>query len=222
VTAPTLPRPPLAASRLSGRSVDLERIEAARHGDGLWQAIGRDPALWAGTPVGPFDRSGFDAWLAERTRRPDQVLFAVIDKSGQTHEVVGVLIVLSILPAMGTAELGLVYGPRLQRRVGGTEAVFLALRHLFEALGYRRVEWRCNPENAASMAAARRYGFTLEGVLRQHRWIKGANCDTAVHAILDRDWLPIARRFADWLDPGNFDADGRQRRPLGTLAETRP
>jgi RimJ/RimL family protein N-acetyltransferase len=120
---------------------------------------------------------------------------------------------------MGTAELGLVYGAGLQRTIAGTETVVLALRHLFEDLGYRRVEWRCNPENAASMAAAKRYGFTLEGVLRQHRWIKGANYDTAVHAIVDRDWPAIARRFEAWLDPANFDASGRQRR---SLAEATP
>ncbi len=201
---------------MNGRTVDLERIDTARHGGGLRQAIGSDPSLWAGTPVGPFDGAGFDAWLADRTQRPDQALFAILDKGRAVPEIVGVLIVLGILPQMGTAELGLVYGARLQRRVGGTEAVFLALRHLFEALGYRRVEWRCNPENAASMTAARRYGFTLEGVLRQHRWIKGANYDTAVHAILDRDWPAIGRRMEAWLDPRNFAADGRQVAPLST------
>jgi RimJ/RimL family protein N-acetyltransferase len=203
---------------LAGRSVDLERVEPRRHGPGLWQAIGQEAALWAGTPVGPFDEASFDAWLADRSSRPDQALFAIRDKSAARSEIVGVLIVLSLLPSMGTAELGLVYGRALQRRIGGTEAVFLALRHLFESLGYRRVEWRCSPANAASMAAARRYGFTLEGVLRQHRWVKGANYDTAVHAIIDRDWPAIAGRFAAWLDPANFDGAGRQRQPLLAFA----
>jgi RimJ/RimL family protein N-acetyltransferase len=129
---------------------------------------------------------------------------------------------VSLLPEMGTAEIGLVYGPDLQRRTGGTEAVFLALRHLFADLGYRRVEWRCNPENAVSMRAARRFGFTPEGVLRQHRWIKGANHDTAVHAIIDRDWPAIARRMEAWLDPDNFDESGRQRGRLAAPVQDRP
>jgi RimJ/RimL family protein N-acetyltransferase len=213
---PLPPRPPVDIVRLAGRTVALERIDAARHLDGLWKSIGRHPNLWAATPPEPFaDRAAFDAWLRERAAKPDQALFAVVDRSGSA----GLFLVVSILPAMGTAELGLVYGAGLQRTIAGTETVVLALRHLFEDLGYRRVEWRCNPENAASMAAAKRYGFTLEGVLRQHRWIKGANYDTAVHAIVDRDWPAIARRFEAWLDPANFDASGRQRR---SLAEATP
>ncbi len=206
-----LPRPPVDVARLAGRTVVLERVDPAGHADGLWESVGRHPHLWAATPPEPFaDRDALEAFLRERSARPDQVLFAVVDEAG----VAGLFLVVAIEPKMGTAELGLVYGPRLQKSTAGTETVMLVLRHLFEDLGYRRVEWRCNTTNAASMSAARRYGFTLEGVLRQHRWIKGANCDTAVHAILDREWPDHARRFEAWLDPANFDAAGRQIRPL--------
>jgi RimJ/RimL family protein N-acetyltransferase len=205
------PRPPVDIACLAGRTVTLERVDPDRHVDGLWESIGRHRNLWAATPPEPFaDRAAFGAWLSERIAKPDQALFAVVDESGCA----GLFLVVSINPQMGTAELGLVYGAGLQRTTAGTEAVVLALRHLFEDLGYRRVEWRCNPTNAASMSAARRYGFTLEGTLRQHRWIKGANYDTAVHAIIDGDWPAIGARLAAWLDPANFDADGRQRRQL--------
>ena len=210
------PRPPVDVARLAGRTVTLERVDPARHLDALWESVGRHRNLWAATPPEPFsDSAAFAAWLRERTAKPDQALFAVVDAAGAA----GLFLIVSILPQMGTAELGLVYGARLQKSTGGTETVMLGLRHLFEDLGYRRVEWRCNTENAASMAAARRYGFTLEGVLRQHRWVKGANCDTAVHAILDRDWPAIAKRFEAWLDPANFDQAGRQRRSLCVLVE---
>ncbi|MBM3548665.1 MAG: GNAT family N-acetyltransferase [Alphaproteobacteria bacterium] len=205
------PRPPVEIARLAGRTVALERVDLARHLDGLWESVGRHRHLWAATPPEPFaDRDAFGVFLRERSARPDQVLYAVVTEDGCA----GLFLVVSISPQMGTAELGLVYGAGLQRSTAGTETVVLALRHLFEDLGYRRIEWRCNSDNAASLAAAKRYGFTLEGVLRQHRWIKGANCDTAVHAIIDRDWPAIAARLADWLDPGNFDEGGRQRRPL--------
>lgn len=209
--APELPRPGVDAPSLPGRLVDLVRVEREWHGPLLWQGIGRHADLWAGTPTGPFaDEPEFAAWLEARLERPDQALFAIFDNTGQGEEIAGLLFVISILPAMGTAELGLVYGPGLQRTTGGTEAVYLALRHLFETLAYRRVEWRCNVANEASLRAARRFGFTLEGVLRQHRWLKGANCDTALHAITDRDWPAIGRRLEAWLDPRNFSGDGRQ------------
>jgi len=217
--APELPRPGVDASSLPGRLVDLVRVEREWHGPLLWEGIGRHAELWAGTPTGPFaEEPEFAAWLEARLERPDQALFAIFDNTGQGEAIAGLLFIISILPAMGTAELGLVYGPGLQRTTGGTEAVYLALRHLFATLGYRRVEWRCNVANEASLRAARRFGFTLEGVLRRHRWLKGANCDTAVHAITDLDWPAIAGRLETWLDPRNFSADGRQITALSAMS----
>lgn len=138
---PSLPRPPVDVGGLPGRSVDLERVDRGRHGAALWRAIGDDPSLWAGTPVDPFvDEAAFAAWLGDRAVKPDQAMFAIVDKTAGTREAAGLLFILSIAPAMGTAEIGLVFGIGLQRRTGATEAVFLALRHLFETLGYRRVE----------------------------------------------------------------------------------
>lgn len=219
--APLLPRPPVDIGTLAGRSVDLVRVERERHGPPLWEAIGRHAYLWSGTPTGPFaEKAAFAAWLDERVERPDQALFAIVDRTGGRQAITGLLLVISLLPAMGTAEIGLVYGPSLQKTTGGTEAVYLALRHVLETLGYRRVEWRCGTANDASMRAARRFGFTLEGVLRQHRWLKGANYDTAVHSILDREWPAIGRRMASWLDPRNFTADGRQIASLSALPGT--
>lgn len=210
-----LPRPPVDVVRLAGRTVELQRVDPDWHSPGLWEAVGRHPHLWGATPAEPFaDEAAFRAWLGERGAKPDQVLFSVYDGENAA----GLFLIVSIAPQMGTAELGLVYGARLQKSTAGTETVVLALRHLFEDLGYRRVEWRCNPTNTASMRAARRYGFTLEGVLRQHRWIKGANYDTAVHAILDHEWPALARRLDAWLDPANFDAAGRQIRALSAAS----
>ncbi len=216
MSVPSLPRPAVDAGRLAGRTVDLVRVDPDRHAHALWLSIGRDPALWAGTPVVPFaDEAAFADWLHLRVGRADQALFAIVDK---VAAVAGLLFVITIVPEMGTAELGLVYSSDLQRRTGGTEAVFLALHHVLGTLEYRRVEWRCNPANVASMRAAARYGFTLEGVLRRHRWIKGANYDTAVHSIIAEEWPAKARRFAAWLALENFDADGRQRTALSTLS----
>lgn len=216
---PPLPRPRVDVHALEGRTVDLVRVERERHGPALWEAVGRHADLWSGTPTGPFaTEADFAAWLKERVEHPDQVLFAIVDKTGRSPAIAGLLFILSLLPAMGTAEIGLVYGTSLQKTTGATEAVYVALRHVLETLGYRRVEWRCGTANEASMRAARRFGFTLEGVLRQHRWLKGANYDTAIHSILDREWPAIGRRMAAWLQPSNFTADGRQIAPLSAAA----
>jgi RimJ/RimL family protein N-acetyltransferase len=114
--------------------------------------------------------------------------------------------------------MGLMLGPHIARGTAATEAFHLLGRYLFETLGYRRLEWRCSPENEASMRAAERFGYTLEGILRQNAWIKGRNWDTAVYAILDGEWPANVARLADWLAPENFAADGHQKRTLTKLA----
>ena len=74
-----------------------------------------------------------------------------------------------------------------------------------------------NAENAASRQAARRFGFAFEGVFYQHLIVKGANRDSAWFSILDGEWPALRGAFEAWLDPGNFDADGRQRQSLSAF-----
>jgi RimJ/RimL family protein N-acetyltransferase len=214
---PALPCPPIDAGVLPGRTVDLERLDVVRHGSDLWRAIGHDAELWTWIPSGPFaDETEFRTWLIDRGARETQALYAVIDKTGPERTPAGLYMALSINEDQGTTEVGLNLGPALARQVGGTEAFLLLVEDIMSK-GYRRVEWRCTPENAASSRAARRFGFTLEGVLRQTHWLKGGNWDTEVHAILDRDWPAIAARLKGWLAAENFDDEGVQRKPLSAF-----
>jgi len=213
---PALPCAFPDAALISGRLVDLERADPARHAEGLWASIGQDAALWSLIPPGPFaDLQSFTAWLADRASRTDAALYTIVDKaSGQAA---GVFFLLSVNAAMGTVEMGLIYGPALARRTAGTEAFFLLGRYVLGTLGYRRMEWRCAPEHAASRRAAIRFGFAQEGLLRQTLWVKDRSWDTQLYAMLDHDWPAIAARLTAWLSPSNFMPDGRQIQPLDTL-----
>ena len=71
--------------------------------------------------------------------------------------------------------------------------------------------------SASASAAAVRLGFQFEGVFRQATIYKDRNRDTAWFAILDKDWPEIRRRMESWLDPDNFDAEGRQKRSLAEM-----
>jgi len=122
---------------------------------------------------------------------------------------------LRIVPADGVIETGHIwFTPVIQRSRQATEAVFLQAKHAFDDLGYRRFEWKCNAANAPSRRAALRFGFTFEGLFRQHMIVKGRNRDTAWYAITDRDWPAIRAAFERWLEPQNFGPDGKQRQPL--------
>jgi RimJ/RimL family protein N-acetyltransferase len=126
---------------------------------------------------------------------------------------------MRIEPAQGALEVGnILFAPYLQRTTAATEAMYLMARHVFEDLGYRRYEWKCNARNEPSRRAALRLGFTLEGIFRQHMVVKGKNRDTAWFSMLDGEWPMRKKVFEAWLDAANFDDQGRQRKSLGDIA----
>jgi RimJ/RimL family protein N-acetyltransferase len=204
-----------------GERVVLERLDAARHGDALYAAAhgeGADPGLWDHLPYGPFadDRSGFRRHLESQAAASDPYFYAVVD--GESGQASGVVSFLRVEPAHGVIEIGHVwFGGALQRTPQATEAIFLLARHAFEVLGHRRLEWKCDDANARSKAAALRFGFTAEGVFRQHMIVKGRNRDSAWFSILDGEWPAVDAGFRTWLAPENFDAEGRQRASLASL-----
>ena len=131
---------------------------------------------------------------------------------------IGITTLMEIRPAMRVIEVGhVVYSPALQRTPLATETQYLLARYAFETLGYRRYEWKCDALNAASRRAALRYGFTFEGILRQHMIAKGRNRDTAWFSMLDSEWPERKRNFERWLAPENFTAAGGQILSLSAM-----
>ncbi len=213
-------RRPDPAARLTGRRVRLEPLDAARHSGDLYlaaQGAGADPHIWDHLSYGPFADAGeLAGWAAARAGSTDPVFYAVVDAATGTAG--GVVSLLRITPEHGVIEIGHIwFGAALQRTPQATEAVFLLARHAFDELGNRRLEWKCDAANARSRAAALRFGYTFEGIFRQHMVVKGRNRDTAWFAIVDGEWPALRAAFEAWLAPENFDADGRQRRALADL-----
>lgn len=197
---------------LQGRYGRVERL-TQHHDAALWEAVKGHDALWTYMSYGPFaDFAAFSAWLSSRLPLEDPYAYAVVEPSGRA---VGIATLMEIRPAMRVAEVGhIVYSPVLQRTPLATEAQYLLARYAFETLGYRRYEWKCNALNAPSRRAALRYGFALEGTLRQHMIVKGRSRDTAYFSMLDSEWPKHRAAFERWLAPENFDRDGRQKTKL--------
>ncbi|MBP5095503.1 GNAT family N-acetyltransferase [Pseudomonas protegens] len=211
--------PAPSATLLDGRFIRLERLDPARHGDDLFQVLqgpGADPVLWNYLPYGPFpERAAFDAWLSGHAAASDPYFFTVIDRASGPAQ--GLISLMSIVPAQGRIEIGHVtFGSPMQRSPKSTEAVYLLAKEAF-ALGYRRLEWKCNNANERSRYAAQRLGFSFEGVFRQHMVAKGQNRDTAWFSILDGEWPAIAKGFEQWLSEENQSGSGQ----LKSLAECR-
>ncbi|MFC4171263.1 GNAT family N-acetyltransferase [Microvirga sp. GCM10011540] len=213
------PRPRPHRMRLEGDYIRLEPLDPARHGDELFEA-GSGPdrdMLWRYLTDRPFpDRPSFEPWLAQAAASEDPLFFAIVDRD--TCRTEGRLALMRIDPANGVAEVGhILFGPRLARSRGATEAIFLLARWVFDDLGYRRLEWKCDNRNAPSKRAAVRFGFSYEGLFRQHMVVKGENRDTAWFAMTERDWSSRKSAYVRWLSPSNFDATGHQLRALSNL-----
>jgi RimJ/RimL family protein N-acetyltransferase len=199
---------------LEGRWCRLEPLDAA-HADDLFAACTAPGAparfryLFETVP----DRPAFDAWLAGAASSQDPLFFAVVD--ALTGRCEGRQAILRSVPEHGVTEIGsILWGPAITRTRVATQALYLTARHVFDDLGYRRLEWKCHSENEPSRRAAERFGFTFEGIFRQHMVLKGANRDTAWFAVVDQDWPRLRQGYEQWLAPDNFDESGRQRRRL--------
>jgi RimJ/RimL family protein N-acetyltransferase len=207
-----------AAETIQGRLVRLEPVDPDRHAADLHVAArAGDPELWTYLGYGPFaDEAAMREHLAAQAGSRDPLFLAVVDEA--TGRARGVVSYLRMEPEHGVIEIGHIwFGGELQRTAQATETVYLLARHAFEELGNRRLEWKCDAANARSRRAAARFGFTFEGIFRQHMIVKGRNRDTAWFSMLDGEWPAARAAFEAWLDPANFDADGRQRRSLAQL-----
>lgn len=211
------PRPP--RTPMEGRWCRIEPLDANRHAEDLHAANieDREGRIWTYMAYGPFASLGdYRAWAEKVCVADDPLFHAIIDR--QSGRAQGVASYLRIEPAVGVIEVGHInYAPALQRTPAATEAMYLMMRRVFDELGYRRYEWKCDALNAPSRRAARRLGFSFEGIFRQATLYKGRNRDTAWYAIVDREWPALKGAFERWLDPANFDASGPQRESLSAL-----
>ncbi|RLL73254.1 MULTISPECIES: GNAT family N-acetyltransferase [Brucella/Ochrobactrum group] len=206
------PRPKPERKVLEGRYVRLEPLDPQKHGDELFAASSVTDADQRFTwlfEFPPATRAEFEPWLDKVSKSEDPLFFAVIDKA--SGKVAGRQTLMRIDPVYGVIEIGNIYwGPLISRKPAATEAQFLFMQYIFDELGYRRYEWKCNNDNAPSKRAAERFGFTFEGIFRQHMVAKGKNRDTAWYSILDSEWPALKKAYQAWLAPENFDSDGQQ------------
>jgi RimJ/RimL family protein N-acetyltransferase len=213
-------RPP--RTPMVGRYCRVEPLDAELHAADLLDAWNEVPDSRDWTykfPEQPADLAACRVYIERESRSPDPMHFAIIDAA--TGRAAGSAALMRMDPSHGVIEVGgISYSPRLKQTRAGTEAMYLLMRRVFDELGYRRYEWKCDSLNEPSRSAALRYGFQYEGTFRQVIVYKGRSRDTAWFSVIDREWPAIRAAFEAWLAPDNFDADGRQRRSLADFRRT--
>ncbi|MDH6423348.1 GNAT family N-acetyltransferase [Aurantimicrobium minutum] len=216
VVAGWSPRQLPTETHITGSYCRLELLDLSTHAEDLFEAhsLDTDGRNWTYIPVGPFEnKSEFIHWAQGAVALSDPRHYAVIDL--QTNKATGTLALMRHDPANGVIEVGYVlFSPLLQRTRVSTEAQYLLMKYVFDDLGYRRYEWKCDSHNIPSQKTATRLGFKLEGIFRNHIVYKGRNRDTAWYSITREEWPEIKNRISSWLMPENFDSTGAQLKPL--------
>ena len=199
---------------LPGRWARLDPLNTEHHGPSLYKHSAGHDDIWTYLFSGPFaDQATFIEWLKARQAEKDIWFYAYVKR--ETGEALGMGAFMRADAANGVIEIGNIWlSPIMQRTRESTEAICLMMRHAFDDLGMRRVEWKCNDLNAPSRRAADRFGFHFEGIFRQHMIVKGQNRDTAWYSVIDKDWPRIKQGFEAWLAESNFDAKGQEKAKL--------
>jgi RimJ/RimL family protein N-acetyltransferase len=204
---------------LDGRYARLEPLSIERHEAQLFASAlepGAEARFAYLFDAPPADARAFRTWMETAVSTDDPLFFAVIDRA--TGRAEGRQALMRIDAPHGVIEVGhILWGPAIARTRVATEALFLMADHVFTDLGYRRLEWKCHHRNEPSRHAAARFGFTFEGIFRQHMVAKGQNRDTVWFSIVDSEWPALRSAYQQWLAPDNFDAQGQQKRRLEEL-----
>lgn len=206
----------------TGKFCRLEPLNVEMHIEELYEAFkDSDDSNWTYLPYGPFvSFSEYYKFLTSMEESNDLLCYTVIERT--TNKAVGTVCLMRIDAQNGSIEIGhVVYSVRMQRTTLSTEVMALLQNYIFEKLGYRRLEWKCDSLNEPSRTAAERFGFTFEGVFRQSQVIKGRNRDTAWYSLLDHEYSRLETAYRIWLSPSNFDESGQQLNKLRNLIDNK-
>jgi RimJ/RimL family protein N-acetyltransferase len=187
---------PLEPITLVGGRVRLELL-SVDHLDALC-AAGFDPSLWRWTLVHLTSREDMRSYIDDALRERDAgsaLPFATV----ALHEerIVGSTRFGNYAPEHLRIEIGWTWvSPALQGTGLNTEAKYLMLRHAFDTLGCRRVEFKTDARNTRSRTALQKIGATEEGVLRAHMKTWTGNFrNTVYYSILDSEWPGVRERL---------------------------
>ena len=202
--------------RLIGKYCYLETVNVKKHSKDLFKNFSKDKKGidWIYMPQGPFKNEiSLKKYLKNKNLTGNPFFYTIYSKRLKTF--CGLASYLRIKPQVGTIEVGYItYAKNLQRTVEGTEAMYLMMKNVFDDLGYRRYEWKCDNLNSKSKKAALRLGFKYEGLFRQATIYKKRNRDTAWFSIIDKEWKLYKKSYRQYLKRSNFNTKFIQKKKL--------
>lgn len=164
----------------------------------------------------PESLQQFESAMQNKIDDPARVCYVVLNK--QKLAPLGIFSLMRMDQHNGVIEVGnVIFSDALRQSTIATDAQYLLARYVFEQLGYRRYEWKCDSLNEPSIRAAKRLGFTYEGTFRHALIYKNRTRDTCWFSMLLEEWPAMKLAYERWLSPNNFDEYGQQIHSLQQL-----
>ena len=202
--------------KLVGNYTVLEPLQIKKHSIPLFKSFSKDKSkdIWGYMPYGPFKNSKtFVIYLKKHCLKKNPFFYAIYSKRFKSF--CGLTSYLRMKPDVGVIEVGwITYASILQKTVEGTEAMYLMMKNVFDDLGYRRYEWKCDNLNSKSKKAALRLGFKYEGIFRQATIYKKRNRDTSWFSVIDKEWRKYKKKYSQYLKRSNFNSKLIQKKKL--------
>ena len=154
------------------------------HEDGL-RAAARDERIWR-----LMSTDDPDAWFRVAfAEADDRVPFAILADGVP----VGSSSYLSLAPEHRRLEIGHTWmNPSTWGTGANAEAKYLLLRHAFETLGCRRVEFKTDARNERARAALAALPARFEGVHRKHMLVRDDESrDSAWYSVIEDEWPEV-------------------------------
>jgi [ribosomal protein S5]-alanine N-acetyltransferase len=119
--------------------------------------------------------------------RQEVLYWAILRKSDR--KLIGTCGIFEWVPRDARAEISYTLGRPYWDQGFASEVVRELIRFAFETLQLNRLEGRCLLENTASAHVMEKARLTLDGILRQQLYLKGAFRDLKVYSLLRQEWL---------------------------------
>ncbi len=124
--------------------------------------------------------------VKEHFEKRDVVFLAIRRRSD--NEFVGRLTLFNLNERNRSIEIGYMVGPPHRRQGYTREALELLLPYLFERENINKITAQTGEFNQPSNALLERFGFQLEGRLRQHHWYNGVLYDDLLYSLLASEY----------------------------------
>lgn len=129
-----------------------------------------------------------EKWYNKNIGNKSRIDFSFTDENGNLIAMGGFT---SISNEHKTAEFYVMVNPKLQGQGIGKSVSLLMYNYAFSILQLNKIYLYTNDDNIAAYSIYEKAGFSLEGVLREHKWKNGKFQNRRFYGLLKSEWINL-------------------------------